>query len=71
MVSLPSFSIPIRRHFWNRQAWHAFLRRFVISHMPFAGQEYSIFPEIRNVQILITQVACNQTIDFQFLRFKK
>ena len=47
-MNLPSFNMPIRRHFWNRQAWHAFLRRFVISHIPFAGHEYSIFPEMKN-----------------------
>lgn len=41
----PSFSIPIRRHFRNRQAWHAFRRRLFISQSLLAGQVYSILPK--------------------------
>jgi len=40
----PSFSMPTARHFWNRQAWHALRRRFVISQPPKAGHVYSILP---------------------------
>jgi hypothetical protein len=37
-------SMPIRRHFWKRQAWHDLRLRLVISQLPFAGQLYSMLP---------------------------
>ena len=40
----PSFNMPIWRHFWKRQAWHAFLLRFVITQLLVAGHVYSMFP---------------------------
>lgn len=40
----PSFSMPIRMHFWKRQAWQAFRRRLLISQSLEAGHVYSMFP---------------------------
>lgn len=44
---LPSLIIPACRHLRKRQAWHAFLRRLVISHSLLTGQLYSMLPRRR------------------------
>lgn len=41
----PSLIMPARRHFWNRHAWHDFLRLLVISQSFTTGQLYSMLPE--------------------------
>ena len=43
----PSFSMPIRMHFWKRQAWQAFRRRLLISQSLDAGHVYSMFPAMK------------------------
>lgn len=48
---LPSLIIPACRHLRKRQAWHAFLRRLVISHSFFTGQLYSMLPGRRNKEM--------------------
>lgn len=52
---LPSLIIPACRHLRKRQAWHAFLRRLVISHAFITGQLYSMLPrETHNVERRLT-----------------
>jgi len=43
--TIPSRSMPTRRHLVNRHDWQDFLRRLVISQSLVAGQVYSILPE--------------------------
>lgn len=67
----PSFSIPDRRHFLNRQAWQAFLRRLFISHSPLAGQVYSILPDSKDKNYLLNSNTYNHLLYLEDVRNSK